>query len=207
MINPGGVIPGMAEQPQAVSCFKENGRGRKRRQRKIPAVAATTPRAAGCCQSMGQTSSPATGSQTLRRLTSVPAQGCSQGMRLHLSGFRFVVCLLAGVTGVTACSGGKSNGKGGGPPKVLAHPVPADRIRALDSGSGKVVRVDARLKFVVVDFSLSAVPQSGLRLEVVRDSSVVGELRITGPASGSATVADLVAGEAAAGDLARPKSQ
>lgn len=89
---------------------------------------------------------------------------------------------------------------------MLAHPVPADRIRALDSGSGKVVRVDVRLKFAVIDFSLTAVPQPGLRLEVVRDGVVVGELRITGPASGSATVADLVEGEAASGDLARPKS-
>lgn len=128
-------------------------------------------------------------------------------MCLHLPGFRFVACLLAVAACGTGCTGGKSSGKPEGPPKVLAHPVPADRIRALDSGSGKVVRVDVRLKFVVIDFSLTAVPQVGLRLDVVRDGSVVGELRITGPSSQSATVADWVAGEAAAGDLARPKSQ
>ena len=105
----------------------------------------------------------------------------------------------------TGC-GGKAHEKGGRAPKVLAHPVPADRIRALDSGAGKVVRVDARLKFVVLDFSLTAVPQPGLRLDVVRDGTVVGELRVTGPASGTATVADLVSGEAIGGDLARPKA-
>lgn len=107
---------------------------------------------------------------------------------------------------LAGCGGVNAHGKGGGAPKVLAHPVPADRIRALDSGSGKVVRVDARLKFVVLDFSLTAVPLPGLRLDVVREGAVVGELRVTGPASGTATVADLVSGEALAGDLARPKA-
>ncbi len=128
-------------------------------------------------------------------------------MRFPLPGFRSVAFLLGCGVLVAGCAGGRSHGKGGGVPKVLAHPVPADRIRALDSGSGKVVRVDARLKFAVIDFSLTAVPQPGLRLEVVRDGAVVGELRVTGPASGTATAADLVEGAAAAGDLARPKSQ
>jgi hypothetical protein len=99
--------------------------------------------------------------------------------------------------------GGKS--KNPAVPKVLARPVPADRIRPLDSGSGKVVRVDARLKFVVLDFTLTAVPQPGQRLEVVRDGQSVGELRVTGPASNTMTVADLVAGQAQSGDAVRPK--
>lgn len=115
----------------------------------------------------------------------------------------FVAVLSA--LGWAGCAGKNAN-QGPSVPRVLAHPVPADRIRALDSGSGKVVRVDARLKFVVLDFSLTAVPQPGLRLEVVRDGAVVGELRVTGPASGTATVADLVSGEALGGDLARPKA-
>jgi hypothetical protein len=116
-----------------------------------------------------------------------------------------LVLAALSVLGGTGCSG-KGGAKRASAPKVLANPVPADRIRALDSGSGKVVRVDARLRFVVLDFSLTAVPQPGLRLEVVRDGMVVGEVRVTGPASGTATVADLVAGEAGGGDLARPKA-
>jgi hypothetical protein len=100
------------------------------------------------------------------------------------------------------CAG---NSKNPAVPKVLKHPVTADRIRPLDSGSGKVVRVDARLKFVVLDFTLTAVPQPGQRLEVVRDGESVGELRVTGPASNTMTVADLVAGQAQSGDAVRPK--
>lgn len=111
--------------------------------------------------------------------------------------------LILGVLGWAAGCGGKS--KSPPVPKVLAHPVPADRIRPLDSGSGKVVRVDARLKFVVLDFTLTAVPQPGQRLEVVREGESVGELRVTGPASNTMTVADLVAGQAQSGDAVRPK--
>lgn len=116
---------------------------------------------------------------------------------------RLVLSLVVlGSMGAMGCAGKSKNPA---VPKVLAHPVPADRIRPLDSGSGKVVRVDARLKFVVLDFTLTAVPQPGQRLEVVRDGQSVGELRVTGPASNTMTVADLVAGQAQSGDAVRPK--
>lgn len=90
-------------------------------------------------------------------------------------------------------------------PRVLTRPVPTGQIRALDSGTGTIRGVNPRLRFVVVDFALSIVPRPGQLLEAIRDGRTVGELKVTGPAQGSVTVADLVAGEPQAGDTVRPK--
>lgn len=148
-------------------------------------------------------------------MTNRDGQGCILRMRIHhdaakgrfwmgTRGFRRLMMSLVvlGSMGGMGCAG---NSKNPPVPKVLKHPVTADRIRPLDSGSGKVVRSDSRLKFVVLDFTLTAVPQPGQRLEVVRDGESVGELRVTGPASNTMTVADLVAGQAQSGDAVRPK--
>jgi hypothetical protein len=48
---PGELLAG-EEQPQWVSRAKENRRGRKRRQSRPEAAAATIPNATGCCQSI-----------------------------------------------------------------------------------------------------------------------------------------------------------
>ena len=90
-------------------------------------------------------------------------------------------------------------------PRVLSRPVPAAQIHPLDSGTGTIHSVNSRLRFVVVDFALSIVPRPGQLLEAIRDGRTVGELKVTGPAQGSVTVADLVAGEPQAGDTVRPK--
>ena len=234
-------MPLGAEQPQWVSWASENRRGRNRRQRKIPAVSATMPKATGCCQSTRKTSPPHFGSQRplFLTLTGRPPGGCSRRMRMlslndskeardghGFHGFTRIlekaggfgsfgpmlsqsvargVNLWLGILLGAALAGCGTKPGSASPPRVLAHPVPAGQIRPLDSGNGTIRSVNTRLRFVVLDFALSIVPQPGQRLEVIRDGQTVGELKVTGPAQGAATAADLIAGEPIAGDTVRPK--
>jgi hypothetical protein len=90
-------------------------------------------------------------------------------------------------------------------PPIPRHPVAHELIRPLDAGTAKVLAVNERLRFVVLDYSLNPIPEFGRRLDVIRNGQKVGSLKVTGPVSGMTTAADLVAGEARAGDLARPE--
>lgn len=92
-------------------------------------------------------------------------------------------------------------------PKPVATnaPPPAPRIQPLDTSVGRVVTVNARLRFVILDFSLSALPSPGQRLVLERDGADVGELKVTGPARDATTAADIIRGEPKVGDRVRPK--
>ncbi len=68
---------------------------------------------------------------------------------------------------------------------------------------GRVVFLNPRLRFVIVDFAFHRLPLLEQRLGVFRDGRRVGEVRISGPADGTTIVADVMSGEAAVGDLVR----
>lgn len=70
---------------------------------------------------------------------------------------------------------------------------------------GRVVSVNAKLRFAVLDFGLNPPPPDQALLEVVREGKIVGEMRVNGPTQGSFIVADLVRGEVAPGDEVRPR--
>ncbi len=86
----------------------------------------------------------------------------------------------------------------GGPasiPKIVVTP---------DKGLvGKIVRVNAADRFVVVNLPPGRVPAVGQSLMVYRRGTKTGELRVTGPQMDDNVVADIVSGEAQAGDEAR----
>lgn len=90
-------------------------------------------------------------------------------------------------------------------PRVSREPVKADLVRSRDGGTAKVLTVQERLRFVVLDYSLSALPPLGTLLDVERDGQKVGEVKITGPVSGVTIAADIVNGALRPGDLARPQ--
>jgi hypothetical protein len=69
--------------------------------------------------------------------------------------------------------------------------------------AGKVVGVNAPLRFVVLNFPLGRMPSPDRRLDIFRRGLKVGEVKVTGPQQQDNTVADLVAGEADVGDDAR----
>ncbi len=68
---------------------------------------------------------------------------------------------------------------------------------------GRVVFLNPRLRFVIVDFAFHRLPQLEQRLGVFRSGRRVGEVRISGPADGTRIAADVMAGEADVGDLVR----
>jgi hypothetical protein len=94
------------------------------------------------------------------------------------------------------------------PPEVIppAEP-PAAPIRLtqpLDGVVGRVLTVNMRLRFVVLDYSLNTLPRIGDRLELWRDGNRVGLLKVTGPIRNATAVADIVEGEPQPGDQTRP---
>ena len=71
--------------------------------------------------------------------------------------------------------------------------------------AGKVIVYNDPGRFVVLTFPIGRMPQIGSRLFVYRESLKVGEIKITGPQRDDNIVADLVTGEARAGDEVRDK--
>ncbi len=94
------------------------------------------------------------------------------------------------------------------PPEVIVPPQPGPRPlrlnEPLDGVVGRVISVNTRLRFVVLDYSLNVLPQVGDRLEVWREGDLVGELKVTGPVRNATVVADVVAGDPQTGDQTRP---
>jgi hypothetical protein len=69
--------------------------------------------------------------------------------------------------------------------------------------SGKVAAVNTSSRFVVLNFTLNRPPALQQRLNVYRGTLKVGEVKVTGPEMNGNIVADLMAGEAQAGDEVR----
>ena len=110
-----------------------------------------------------------------------------------------MLLLSVAIAAVAGCSSPKGAAPAAKPGGLLSR----DLVRPLDGTTAKLLSVNARLRFVVLDYSLSPMPVFGQRLEVVRDGQKVAELKVTGPARGSTTAADIVSGEPRPGDVAR----
>lgn len=92
-------------------------------------------------------------------------------------------------------------------PRTKAKPAPTPtpiRLEPLDASVGRVASVNLPLQFVVLDYTLSRVPQPGDRLELSRDGAVVGELKLGYYSRDNTVVADIISGTPAIGDAARP---
>jgi len=77
-------------------------------------------------------------------------------------------------------------------------------IRPLDGSVGTVVQVHDRLRFVVLDYSFSSLPQAGSFLEVYRSTNRVGRVRLSRWNNPTTAAADFVEGIPQVGDLVRP---
>jgi len=90
------------------------------------------------------------------------------------------------------------------PPETEALSSP--KFELASSVEGKVVSVRAELRYVVVDFSFSRLPQSGQTMGVYRGEDRVGEVRMTqspNQALNGVMIADIKAGEVRPGDFVR----
>jgi hypothetical protein len=68
---------------------------------------------------------------------------------------------------------------------------------------GKIARVNANGRFVVVVFPIGHLPRMEQRLGVYRDGLKVGEIKITGPQLDDSVVADITEGDVHEGDAIR----
>lgn len=94
------------------------------------------------------------------------------------------------------------------PPEVIEPTPPVRPVRLqepMDGGVGRVMSVNARLRFVLLDYSLNTLPKIGDVVELWREDQVIGELKVTGPIRNTTVLADVLSGEPQVGDLARPK--
>ena len=85
--------------------------------------------------------------------------------------------------------------------------VPA-AVSGHDPGAGATVGRQSgfrewRLRYVILDFSLSRLPGIEQRFHVYREGQKVGEVKISGPSQNMNIAADIVAGEAKIGDDVR----
>ena len=90
--------------------------------------------------------------------------------------------------------------------KSKPHPAAAGPVSIVTpnySLAAKVVSVNTVGRFVVLNFPLSQMPKMDQTLFLYRAGLKVGQVRITGPQQNSNIVADLVSGEAQAGDNVR----
>jgi len=86
-------------------------------------------------------------------------------------------------------------------------PSPASKLIVTPEAGlqGKVVKANAAGQFVVLNFPIGHLPALEQRLSVYRLGLKVGEVRVTGPQLDDNIVGDVVAGEAAVGDLVRDR--
>jgi len=86
-------------------------------------------------------------------------------------------------------------------------PVPKQQLIVTPDQSlfGKVVSVNASLRFAVLNFPIGHFPAQDQIMAVYHGNLKVGEVKITGPQRDDNVVADLAAGDAEAGDEVREK--
>jgi hypothetical protein len=106
------------------------------------------------------------------------------------------VVLWVGILGGCAASGSRKPGADGGTNAV-------DVIRPMDGSVGRIVRVQAPLKFVVVDYRLNQPPAPEQRLVVLRDGERVAELKAGYIRRETTVSADILSGEPRDGDEVR----
>jgi len=111
-----------------------------------------------------------------------------------------LVVLLGGVMISLGCAGKRGGGEqtgvfSGGDPKLIVTPETAL--------VGSVSRSNPAGRFVVLNFQVGRLPAIDQRFNVYRRGLKVGEVKVTGPQHDDNIVADILAGEAAAGDQVR----
>ena len=105
-------------------------------------------------------------------------------------------------TAVGGCRGGRKSGRGAtGTDATNGAPV----LRPIDASVGRVIQVNERLRFAVLDYTLSQMPPPGTRLVLYRSTNRVGIVRLSGWRNPATVAADFVEGVPLPDDLARPE--
>jgi hypothetical protein len=98
----------------------------------------------------------------------------------------------------------KGKAKSSAPPKpAKGQPNLAPSIEPVSAFSGKVVLVNAPLKYIVVEGTIGRLPPVEQSLNVYRDGQKVGVVVVSNQARGANFAADLSQGEVRVGDTVR----
>ena len=124
----------------------------------------------------------------------------------YLSTILFFAVLLS----ASACKSPKTPTASSAKPNrtVTATTLPStDKpgARPVNVVTGRIVGVRDPLRFVIIDFTNSRMPQLDQQLNVYRLDQKVAELKVSGPYLGTTVAADITAGEVLEGDLVRAR--
>ena len=108
----------------------------------------------------------------------------------------FLSFLMAGVL-ISGCAARKQN------VPVPAPHAPAIIVTPDNSIAGKVFSYNDAGRFVVLSFPVGQMPRLGQDLFLYRGGLKTGEVRVTGPQQDNNIIADVVSGNAQAGDEVR----
>ena len=114
---------------------------------------------------------------------------------------RLIFLLLLGGVFLTGCAKDKS-AKPNPKPKASAAKT-EETVTPSRALVGKVARVNTGARFVVLTYPLGQLPAVDQKLNVYRGGAKVGEIKISRERQDNHVVADIVAGDAQAGDEAR----
>lgn len=79
----------------------------------------------------------------------------------------------------------------------------APSARPMGGWSGRILSINSKLRFVVIDFSLNQMPPNGRVMSVYRAGTKVGEVRLGAQTRGDLSTAEILEGELQFGDEAR----
>ena len=86
---------------------------------------------------------------------------------------------------------------------IASRPAAAPAVPVVEKRPARIVVVNPRYGFVVLDFLGRPLPPTGARLEIYRDGKRVGAVRTTEPMRARFVSADVLEGELRSGDEAR----
>lgn len=92
---------------------------------------------------------------------------------------------------------------GAAPPPGAPAAHSAGRTMPDDTLAGRVVSVNTRGQFAILNFPITRMPPVDMTLFVYRDGRRIGEVRVSGPQKDDNIVADIITGEARTGDEVR----
>jgi len=122
--------------------------------------------------------------------------------------FLLAVLLAAGCAGPPAAQDGttapKAKTKSSAPPKpAKGQPAPVPVIEPVAAFTGKVVLVNAPLKYVVIEGVIGRLPPVDQSLNVYREGQKVGVVVVSNQSRGANFAADISVGDARVGDTVR----
>ena len=126
---------------------------------------------------------------------------------IYVRAMHYVLAILILACAPTGCRSSRPEASPEGSNRSASATLVTNRpsVRPVEALNGRVIAVRDSLRFVIVDFPNSRMPQLEQRLSVYRLDQKVAEVKVSGPYFGTTVAADITAGQASEGDLVRDR--